>query len=102
MGLINGGEVAGERQIALFEPNPGRRLRSRYPLYWFKENGRFDDMPGLTGDLGELVSGLAPGRENEDERIMAISVGVALGDLATAGLVYRNARSRNIGTRLDR
>ena len=71
-------------------------------LYWFKENGRFDDMPGLTGDLGELVSGLVSGRENEDERIMAIGVGVALGDLATAGLVYRNARNRTIGTWLDR
>ena len=71
-------------------------------LYWFKENGRFDDVPGLTGDLGEVVSGLALGRENEDERIMAISVGVALGDLTTAGLVYRNACSRSIGTWLDR
>lgn len=70
-------------------------------LLWFKENGRFSDLPDLTGDLGHLVSGRVHGRENEDERIMVISVGVALGDLVTANLIYRKASSLNIGTWLD-
>ena len=45
----------------------------------------------VKGDLSELVQGKVPGRENEDERNAFVFRGLALGDLALAGLAYQRA-----------
>ena len=50
--------------------------------------------------MGELAAGLKPGREREDERIIAMNLGIALEDMATGIRVYRVAVEAGIGTRL--
>ena len=45
----------------------------------------------VKGDLTSLVQGKAPGRESEDELNAFIFRGLALGDLALAGLAYQRA-----------
>ena len=50
--------------------------------------------PGLVkGDLSGLVQGAVAGRENQDERNAFVFRGLALGDLALAGLAYLRATS---------
>jgi ornithine cyclodeaminase/alanine dehydrogenase-like protein (mu-crystallin family) len=70
-------------------------------LLWLKDQGRFAHVENLGGDYGQLLTGRVNGRENDDECIMAISVGVALGDLVAADLIYREALARNVGVWLE-
>lgn len=46
----------------------------------------------VTGDLMGLVNGSTPGRSADSERTAFVFHGLALGDLALAGLAYRRAR----------
>jgi alanine dehydrogenase len=48
-------------------------------------------------ELHEVVSGLYPGREADDEITLFKSNGLALEDIAAASLVYERARGREIG-----
>ena len=50
--------------------------------------------------MGELAAGLKPGREREEERTIAMNLGIALEDMAAGIRVYRAAVERGIGTRL--
>jgi ornithine cyclodeaminase len=52
----------------------------------------------LHGELGDVVRGARPGREDPDERIMLNPMGMAIEDVACAAAVYRQARERGIGT----
>jgi ornithine cyclodeaminase/alanine dehydrogenase-like protein (mu-crystallin family) len=67
---------------------------------YYKSAGYFGETPQPYADLGEIVAGHKAGREREDERTMAINLGLALDDLAVAPEVYRRARERGIGTLL--
>ena len=58
------------------------------------------DTPEPQSDLGQIVAGLRPGREGEDERIIAVNLGIALEDMATAILVYERAVEMGIGAPL--
>ncbi len=51
----------------------------------------------LRAGLGEVVAGLKPGRESDDEITLFKSVGLALQDAATASLVYNKARCAKVG-----
>ncbi|MDH7597742.1 MAG: alanine dehydrogenase [Methanothrix sp.] len=55
----------------------------------------------IHAQLGEIVAGKMPGRENEREITIFDSTGLAIQDIAVASLVYRKARELNIGTVLD-
>jgi ornithine cyclodeaminase len=55
----------------------------------------------LHAELGEIVRGDIPGRENDDERIFWNPFGLAIEDLAVAMAVYRSARSLGIGTPVE-
>ncbi|HED03806.1 MAG TPA: ornithine cyclodeaminase family protein [Candidatus Fraserbacteria bacterium] len=55
----------------------------------------------IVAELSELVTGAAPGRQNEREIIMFKSVGLALEDLAAAYLAYRNAVTQKLGREVD-
>ncbi len=70
-------------------------------LEYYKTLGYFRRIPEVYADLGELVTGFKPGRENSNERTMACNLGLALDDMATAPLVYRAALEKGLGTRLD-
>ena len=52
----------------------------------------------IQGDLLSLVCGNAPGRESEEERNAFLFRGMAIGDLALAGLAYRKARENEKGS----
>ena len=51
-------------------------------------------------DLGEIIPGIARGREHEDEVFVFGTGGLPVQDVAWATKVYRNALERGIGTRL--
>ncbi|MES0325152.1 MAG: ornithine cyclodeaminase family protein [Candidatus Bathyarchaeia archaeon] len=62
---------------------------------YFYEHGAFPDgLPNLYAELGEVVAGKKPGRESQDERILAISIGLALEDVIVANRVYEVAVER--------
>jgi ornithine cyclodeaminase len=55
----------------------------------------------LVGELGELLTGKAAGRESDEEITLFKSLGLAIEDLATGYFVYEKAMERNIGTLVD-
>ncbi len=65
---------------------------------YYRSVGYFGQTPNPYADLGELVAGTKPGRQREDERTLAINLGLALDDMAVAPEVYRLAVERGIGT----
>lgn len=67
-----------------------------------KEHGvYFKDIPATVyADLGELAAGLKPGRENDDERIFSMNMGIAVDDMSTARVLYQRALERGAGVRL--
>lgn len=67
-------------------------------LDYYRGIGYFQHTPQPYADLGEIVSGKAPGRENNRQRTMAINLGLALDDIAVAPEIYRRARENGIGT----
>lgn len=67
---------------------------------YYRSVGYFQNTPDPYADLGEIVIGSVPLRENEDQRIIAINLGLAIDDMAVAPEVYRRAMKLGIGTRL--
>lgn len=65
---------------------------------YYRSAGYFSSTPDPYADLGEIVTGLKPGRERASERTMAMNLGIALEDMAVAPEVYRRARERGLGT----
>jgi ornithine cyclodeaminase/alanine dehydrogenase-like protein (mu-crystallin family) len=51
--------------------------------------------------LGVVVAGETPGRPAPEAITLFKSVGIALEDVATAGLVYGLARERGLGTQVN-
>jgi alanine dehydrogenase len=54
----------------------------------------------LHAELGQIVAGLKPGRENNDERILVWHRGLATTDVAVGSLLLERARERCVGTML--
>lgn len=52
-------------------------------------------------ELGQVVAGQVNGRPSAEANTLFKSLGIALEDIATAGLVYKLARERGLGTELD-
>ena len=65
---------------------------------YYRTAGYFQNTPDPYADLGELAAGVKPGREREDERTLAINLGLALDDMAVAPKIYRRAREMGLGT----
>jgi ornithine cyclodeaminase/alanine dehydrogenase len=68
---------------------------------YYKSVGYFQQTPDPYADLGELVAGLKPGRRDENERMLAINLGLAMDDLAVAPEIYRRAKAKGLGIWLD-
>lgn len=64
---------------------------------FYRTAGYFQHTPDPYADLGEIIAGHKPGRQNEDERTLAINLGLALDDMAVAPEVYRRAKERGLG-----
>lgn len=61
--------------------------------------GRFS-RERLHAELGEIVIGARPGRENDDEIILLNPMGMALDDIICARHFYHLAHARGVGTQL--
>jgi ornithine cyclodeaminase/alanine dehydrogenase-like protein (mu-crystallin family) len=55
----------------------------------------------IHADLGQIIAGLKPGRENEDEITLFKSVGLAAQDVALGLHVHNLARQRGVGKRIN-
>ena len=55
----------------------------------------------IHADLGEVVAGLKPGRESDEEITLFKSVGLAVQDAATAAQVYDLARAAGVGVEIE-
>ncbi len=55
----------------------------------------------IKAELGEVLAGMHPGREHEDEVTVFESLGIAVEDLASAELVVRRARERGVGVEVE-
>ena len=55
----------------------------------------------IRAELGEVLAGMHPGREHEDELTVFESLGIAVEDLAAAELVVRRARERGVGAEVE-
>ncbi len=69
-------------------------------MQYYRSVGYFKDTPQPYADLGEIVAGKKPARQNDDERTMSMNLGLALDDMATAILIYQKAKAMGIGTEL--
>lgn len=55
----------------------------------------------IHAELGEIVAGLKPGRESDDEITVFDSTGLAIQDIASAMTVYRRAVENSVGVELS-
>lgn len=69
-------------------------------LDYYRTVGFFGDTPQPHADLGQIVAGLAAGRQSEDERTISMNLGLALEDVATSRLLYDKAVNQGIGRTL--
>ena len=69
-------------------------------MEYYRKEGYFKETPKAYADLGDILVGRKPGRENDHERTFCINLGIALDDMATAIMIYRAARKRGIGREL--
>lgn len=55
----------------------------------------------IYSELGEIVAGIKPGRESDEEITIFDSTGLAVQDLSTANMVYEKALEKGIGKKLE-
>ncbi len=88
--------VVIESRAAALAPPPG----GSNDLLWPIRDGLID-AKHIHAELGELFSGLRPGRSDETQITLYKSVGVAVEDAAAAALVLRLARERGMGRTIE-
>ena len=59
------------------------------------------DEDHIRAELGEVVAGLKPGRESDDEITVFKSVGLAIQDVASAVKVYQLAQQEGVGQEVE-
>ncbi len=69
-------------------------------MRYYRQEGYFQDTPEPYADLGEIAVGKKPGRESDEERTIAINLGLALDDMATAIRIYQKAVKTGVGLEL--
>ncbi|MBD0703991.1 MULTISPECIES: ornithine cyclodeaminase family protein [unclassified Pseudomonas] len=65
---------------------------------WHPLNEKIISLGDIHGELGEILLGTKPGRENDEEITIFDSTGMAIQDNTTAEKIYRNALENNVGT----
>ncbi|MGQ7814420.1 ornithine cyclodeaminase family protein [Metapseudomonas furukawaii] len=65
---------------------------------WHPLNAKIIALDDIHGELGEILLGTKPGRENDEEITIFDSTGMAIQDNTTAEKIYRNALENNVGT----
>jgi ornithine cyclodeaminase/alanine dehydrogenase len=72
----------------------------RAQLSYYRTVGYFGNTPEPYADLGEIVTGMAPGREGSGERTMSLNLGLAIEDVASARIIYDRAVEVDVGVEL--
>ncbi len=70
-------------------------------LEYYRAHGYFQETPKPHADLGEIAAGLKRGRTSPSEKTMAINLGIALDDMATAIHIYKAALEMGVGQKLS-
>ncbi|PDS41241.1 ornithine cyclodeaminase family protein [Rhizobium anhuiense] len=65
---------------------------------WHPLNKNLIRRDDIHGEIGEILLGKKPGRENDVEVTIFDATGMAIQDNTTASRIYRNAIERNVGT----
>jgi len=65
---------------------------------WHPLNEKIISLDDIHGEIGEILLGRKPGRENDEEITIFDSTGMAIQDNTTAEKIYRNALESNVGT----
>ena len=66
-------------------------------LLYYRSVGYFKDIPSVYADLDQIVLGRKPGRENDQENIMSMNLGLAIEDVSVAVRVFERAKKKGIG-----
>lgn len=69
-------------------------------LRYYQAVGYFRDIPAVDGELGGVVARGTPAREDDRQRIVVMNLGIAIEDMAVAGLLLERATAAGIGVRL--
>jgi ornithine cyclodeaminase/alanine dehydrogenase len=70
-------------------------------LLYYKSTGYFQNIPHVYANLAQIVLGQKPGRENDQERIMSMNLGLAIEDIAVAVRIYERAKKLSVGKWLE-
>ncbi len=72
-------------------------------MFYYQSLGYFRSIPARdqVHDLGDVVINKAPRRSSENQRIIAMNLGLAMDDMAVAPLVYKAAEEKGLGVWLD-
>lgn len=65
---------------------------------WHPLNKNIITKDGIHGEIGEILLGKKPGRENDEEITIFDSTGMAIQDNTTSSKIYQNALANNVGT----
>jgi ornithine cyclodeaminase/alanine dehydrogenase-like protein (mu-crystallin family) len=71
-----------------------------HQLQYYRSTGYLQNIPSVYAELGEVIAGRKAGRENADERIMSMNLGLAIEDMAVAVKIYEEAKRRGRGKEL--
>jgi ornithine cyclodeaminase/alanine dehydrogenase-like protein (mu-crystallin family) len=63
-----------------------------------REGGYYESLPDLYAELGDIVAGTKPGRENEIECIIDHNYGMAIQDVALGKEIFQRAAERELGS----
>ena len=67
---------------------------------YYRGIGYFQQTPQPYADLGEIVVGSKPGRSSDEQRTIAMNLGLAIEDMIVAKRIYDLAQERELGDRL--
>lgn len=103
-----GSSIAAARELdtatvaaaSLFVDRRESTLHESGDFLFAKRDGAVDDTH-IRAELGELLTGAAPGRTSRDEITLFKSLGLAVEDLASAAFLYDKARSLGRGTWIE-
>jgi ornithine cyclodeaminase/alanine dehydrogenase len=70
-------------------------------LLYYRSVGYFKDIPSVYADLDQIVLGEKLGRENAEEKIMSMNLGLAIEDISVAIRVLERAKKKGVGTLLS-
>jgi len=65
-----------------------------------RSKGHYKTLPPVVPELGDLVTGKAPGRASHDERIITFTEGIGLNDVACGQHIFRIAMEKGVGAML--